>query len=231
MLKRLAILLMGLLIGFEGFYAYQVWQLREHNPSTTAFMAERLRVLRAQHPAAAIRQRWVAYEAIGTPIKRAIIAAEDAKFARHYGFDWDGIQRALEKNLEQGEIVAGGSTISQQLAKNLFLSGERSLLRKGQEAVLTVMLEALLGKRRILEIYLNTIEWGDGLFGVEAAARHYFGIKAAALNPDQAARLAAIVPRPRYYHRHGWTPAALQRAATIRTRMDRAELPGDTGAF
>ena len=111
------------------------------------------------------------YERISANLKRAMVAAEDAKFVDHEGFDWDGIQLALEKNQKKGRVVAGGSTITQQLAKNLFLSPSRSYLRKAEEAVITVMLEALLPKRRILEIYLNVIEWGSGVFGAEAAAR------------------------------------------------------------
>jgi monofunctional biosynthetic peptidoglycan transglycosylase len=114
-------------------------------------------------------------------ISSAVIAAEDAKFIDHEGFDWEGIQRALEKNQRRGKVVSGGSTISQQLAKNLLLSGERSYLRKGQEAVVTVMIEGVTSKRRILEIYLNVAEWGEGVFGAEAAARHYFGVNAANL--------------------------------------------------
>src|SRR5262245_56630149 len=118
-----------------------------------------------------------------------MVAAEDAKFVDHEGFDWDGIQLALEKNQRKGRVVAGGSTIPQQRAKNLFLTPSRSYWRKGQEAVVTVMLQALLTKRRILELYLNVIEWGNGIFGAEAAARRYFGVSAAQLTPEQAARL------------------------------------------
>ena len=124
------------------------------------------------------------------------------KFVDHEGFDWDGIQKALEKNQKRGKAVAGGSTISQQLAKNLFLSGERSYWRKGQEAVITLMLEYALDKRRILELYLNVAEWGEGVFGCEAAARHYFNVSASQLSAEQSARLAAMLPRPQYYDRN-----------------------------
>ena len=141
----------------------------------------------------------------GTEIALAcdmIIAAEDMKFVDHEGFDWEGIQRAMEKNQKKGKAVAGGSTITQQLAKNLFLSGSRSYIRKGEEAIITLMLEAVLDKRRILELYLNVAEWGNGVFGAEAAARHYYGASAASLGPEQAARLAAMLPRPQFYDRN-----------------------------
>ena len=145
---------------------------------------------------AALKHRWVPYDKISIHLKRALIAAEDAKFFVHEGFDIEGIEKALKKNEKKGRVVAGGSTISQQLAKNLFLSGERSYWRKGQEALITLMLEKMMPKRRILEIYLNVIEWGDGVYGAEAAARHYYRSSAANLGPAQAARLAVMVPRP-----------------------------------
>jgi monofunctional biosynthetic peptidoglycan transglycosylase len=141
----------------------------------------------------------VPYERISIHLKRAIVAAEDAKFLELEGFDAEGIQAAVEKNLKKGKLVAGGSTISQQLAKNLLLSGERSFIRKGQEAVITLMFESTWSKRRILEVYLNVIEWGNGIYGAEAAARRYYKTSAAKLNRDQAARMAAMVPNPRWY--------------------------------
>jgi len=172
-----------------------------------------------------LQQQWVDYARIAAPLKRAVIVAEDAKFAEHEGFDWEGIQRALDKNQQKGRAVAGGSTISQQLAKNLFLSGERSYLRKGQEALITLMLEAVMDKPRILEIYLNVAEWGEGIFGAEAAARHYFGASAAKLTHEQAARLAAMLPRPRYYDTHRASPYLSQYTARILARMPSAQLP------
>src|SRR3990172_3952906 len=144
----------------------------------------RLARLREKNPRATLQHHWVPYGRISLNLKRAIIAAEDAKFLDHEGFDWDSIAKAYEKNLKKGKIVSGGSTITQQLAKNLFLSGERTWWRKAQEAVITVMLETIMSKRRILEIYLNVIEWGSGVFGAEAAAQHHFGIPAAALPPQ-----------------------------------------------
>ena len=206
------------------FLARLVWW-RSHDPPSTAFIAREQERLRVRDPGAQVRQKWVAYPRISTHLKRAVVAAEDAKFADHEGFDWEAMQKAWEKNQKRGRVVAGGSTISQQLAKNLFLSGRRTPWRKGQEAVITVMLEAVMDKRRILEIYLNVIEWGDGVFGAEAAARHYFAAAAGTLTPEQAARLAAMVPNPRYYDRHRATPWLDRKTAIILARMPSAEVP------
>ena len=184
--------------------------------------------LASQHPddEFELKHQWVAYPAISLQLKRALVASEDAKFLQHEGFDWEGIQTAWEKNLAKGRIVAGGSTISQQLAKNLFLSSQRTPWRKAEEAVITVMLEAVMDKRRIFEIYLNVIEWGDGVFGAEAAARHYFRTPAARLSAAQAARLAAMVPNPRYYDAHRNDRSLARKAAIIQRRMAYADVPG-----
>ena len=206
-------------------FAARVWWYRDHNPATTAFMQSRLERLKEEKPQARLRHAWIAYDRISPHLKRAIVAAEDARFMEHEGFDWDAIEKAREKNRRKGRIVSGGSTISQQLAKNLFLSAERTPWRKGQEALITVMIEHILDKRRILEIYLNVIEWGDGVFGAEAAARHYFGTNATALNADQSARLAAIVPNPRFYDRNRNTPWIERKTRMILARMPAAELP------
>jgi monofunctional biosynthetic peptidoglycan transglycosylase len=191
----------------------------------TSVMAARLDGLQAKNPQAGLTHRWVDYDRISAHLKRAVISAEDAKFIDHEGFDWEGIQRALEKNQRRGKVVAGGSTISQQLAKNLLLSGERSYLRKGQEAVVTVMIEGVMSKRRILEIYLNVAEWGEGVFGAEAAARHYFGVSAANLSPEQAARLAAMLPRPRFYDRNRGSRYLATYSERILARMPSAQVP------
>ena len=203
----------------------RIWWWKDHNPQDTAFMRARMEQLRARDPQAKLRHSWVSYDRVATSLKRAVVVAEDAKFADHEGFDWEAIEKAREKNLKKGRIVAGGSTISQQLAKNLFLSGERSALRKGQEALITVMIEHVMDKRRILEIYLNVIEWGEGTFGAEAAARHYYGVAAKALAPEQSARLAAMVPNPRFYDRNRGTDFLARRTQTILARMPQAELP------
>jgi monofunctional biosynthetic peptidoglycan transglycosylase len=188
-------------------------------------MERRLDELRARHPKATLRYHFVPYSRIASSLKRAMIAAEDARFVDHEGFDWEGIQRALEKNERRGRIVAGGSTISQQLAKNLFLSPERSYWRKAEEAVITLMLEAILDKRRIFELYLNVIEWGNGVFGADAAARRYFGVGAASLSAEQAARLAAMAPNPRFYERNQGAPGLNRKIRIIEARMPAAELP------
>ncbi|MCC7483752.1 MAG: monofunctional biosynthetic peptidoglycan transglycosylase [Burkholderiales bacterium] len=206
------------------FLAHIAWWA-SHDPGSTAFMRARLEILREEDPGARLKHRWVPYARISAHLKRAIIAAEDAKFATHRGFDWEAIRKAHERNVREGEVVAGASTITQQLAKNLFLSGERAWWRKVEEAAIAVMLEVMLDKRRILEIYLNVIEWGDGVFGAEAAARHHFGVSAAALTPQQAAHLAAMVPSPRQYRAGQTTPYLAGRAATILARMNGAAVP------
>lgn len=195
------------------------------NPGTTRFMEIRLAELRQKNPAARLQQQWVPYEKISPHLKRAIIASEDAKFVDHEGFDWEGMQKALEKNQKRGRFVAGGSTISQQLAKNLFLTPTKSYVRKVEEAIITLMLENLWSKRRIFEVYLNVIEWGNGVFGAEAAARHYYNLGAAQLGPEQAARLAGMVPNPRYYDRNRAAPGLGRKTAIILGRMPGAEVP------
>ena len=211
--------------------AVQLWFLghilyfASFNPSTTAFMEHRLQQLRANGGGVKLRRQWVAYERISAHLKRAVVAAEDARFLDHEGFDWEAIQKAMAKNERQGKVVSGASTISQQLAKNLFLSGERSWLRKGEEAAITWMMERILSKRRILELYLNVAEWGEGVFGAEAAARYHFGISAAALGPEQAAWLAAILPSPRRYERGAITRYSVDRAASIFARMQSTQIP------
>lgn len=196
-----------------------------HNPSSTSFMDVRLAELREHNPKARLQHKWVDYQHISINLKRAVVASEDAKFTDHDGFDWDGIQKAYEKNLKKGHIVAGGSTISQQLAKNLFLSTSRTPWRKGEEAIITMMLEKMMSKRRILEIYLNVIEWGNDVFGAEAAARHYFGVSARQLSSYQAARLAAVIPNPRFYDKRGNTRYLARRTGTIQARMYQSEVP------
>ena len=212
-------------------FLYQIWVLLhilwwvDHNPESTAFMEARLEVMQEANPKAQLQQQWVTYARMSAHLKRGVIAAEDSKFVEHNGFDWNGIETAFEKNMKKGKIVAGGSTISQQLAKNLFLSGHRTPWRKAQEVVITFMLEKLMSKRRILEIYLNVIEWGDGVFGAEAAARHYFHANARVVGPAEAARLAAMIPNPRFYDKHRNTRFLNRHAATIQARMRLVKVP------
>ena len=222
---RLVLLSLIALTLLQFWFFACVWYWSVYNPDTTAFMRSRLERMREERPGARLYYQWVPYSAISPHLKRAVIAAEDAKFLQHDGFDWEGIRKAYEKNVREGELVAGGSTISQQLAKNLFLSGDRTWWRKAQEAAITVMLELIMTKRRILELYLNVIEWGEGVFGAEAAARHHFSVKAAQLTPEQAARLAAMVPSPRRYAA-GQTTAYLQRRThTLLARMNQVRIP------
>jgi monofunctional biosynthetic peptidoglycan transglycosylase len=210
---------------------YQLWIFGHivywnfYNPATSAFMQERLDVLQEKKPGAMLRHQWVPYERISPNLKRAIIAAEDGKFLQHEGFDFEAIQKAYEKNLEKGKFVRGGSTISQQLAKNLFLSGKKTPWRKIEEAVITLMLENVMSKRRILEIYLNKIEWGNDVFGAEAASRHYYGVSASAITAKQAARLAAMVPNPRFYDLNRNTPWLLKKTDIILNRMVSTQIP------
>lgn len=217
--------LLLLVLGYQLWIFGHVWWWVDHNPANSAFMDERLDILQQNNPDAELRHKWVPYAKISGNLKRALVAAEDARFLRHDGFDWEGIQYAAEKNLKKGRIVAGGSTISQQLAKNLFLSGKRTPWRKLEEAVITVMLEQMMPKRRILEIYMNVIEWGNGVFGAQAAAHYYYHSSAASLSPGQAAKLAAMVPNPRYYDAHRNARGLLHRAAIIQARMGSAIIP------
>jgi monofunctional biosynthetic peptidoglycan transglycosylase len=206
-------------------YLARVWWWRDHNPQSTAFMEASVERMRAKKGEVKIVWTWVPYDRISPSLKRAIVAAEDARFTEHEGFDWDAIEKAMEKNRKKGKVVVGASTISQQLAKNLFLSADRTPWRKGQEALITVMIEQVMDKKRILEIYLNVIEWGDGIFGAEAAARHYYRASAASLGPEAAARLAAMVPNPRFYDRNRNTAWLAKKTEIILGRMPAAELP------
>jgi monofunctional biosynthetic peptidoglycan transglycosylase len=204
--------------------AHIAWY-RYYPPRETAFMTQRLAEARDRGRKIELRYAWVPYDRVATSMKRAMIAAEDAKFVEHSGFDWEGIEQAQEKNRRRGRVVAGGSTISQQLAKNLFLSPAKSYWRKLEEAVITVLLEAILPKQRIFELYLNVIEWGNGIFGVEAAARRYFRVDAHQLTAEQAARLAAMAPAPRVFERNPESAYLAGRVATILARMPSAQVP------
>jgi len=209
----------------QAWFFLQVLWWNTHNPPVSAFMRERLEQMRRDNPRARLQHQWDPYARISTNLKRAVVAAEDAKFIDHAGFDWEAIQKAIEKNEREGKVVAGASTISQQLAKNLFLSGERTWTRKGEEAAITWMIEATMSKRRILELYLNFAEWGEGIFGAEAAARHHFGVSAATLTAEQAAWLAAILPSPMRYDRGRTTRYLSGRVHIILSRMPAAQIP------
>jgi monofunctional biosynthetic peptidoglycan transglycosylase len=223
----LSLLLAPILIvlALQLYFFVQIWWWVDHNPETTSFMRHQRALLQEKNPNLKLQQQWVPYSRISNNLKRAIIASEDSNFSEHEGIDWDALQKAYEKNSKKGKVVAGGSTITQQLAKNLFLSGERSYLRKAQEFVITYMIEYWMDKERIFEIYLNVVEWGTGVFGAEAAARHYFGVSAANLSAGQAARLAVMLPNPRFYDKHRGSAYLMQRTGLILRRMGAAELP------
>lgn len=216
------------------------------NPESTTFQRSEAYLIAKRTGTLKWHQQWVPYSTLPDNLKRAVIASEDASFVEHDGVDMAALEKAWEKNAQaeqraeksasrastqrtmpavKAPKIVGGSTITQQLAKNLFLSGERTLLRKGQELVLTLLLESLLGKQRILEIYLNSVEWGEGIFGAEAAAQHYYRKSAAKLTAYEAARLAVMLPRPRYFETHGNSGYLAARAGTITARMGDVELP------
>ncbi len=235
-------------VALELFFVVRIALMAWIDPQSTTFQrseAWQIAVHGRANGGKAWQQDWVPYERIADNLKRAVIASEDSDFIRHTGVEWDAIEKAYRRN-EKAEALAarraaqsivegkpppapklrGGSTITQQLAKNLLLSGERTMLRKGQELVLTTLLELLLDKRRIFEIYLNNVEWGEGVFGAEAAAQHYFGKPAARLNAAEAARLAVMLPSPKFFERRIMSSAYLSsRCATIMARMRAADPP------
>ena len=257
-LVRFLVLLLLSTIALQLFFLSRVALMVVVDPQSTSFQRSEIWRLAVETHAVLWSQQWRPSARLGEPLKRAVIASEDARFADHTGVEWDALESAWERNQraqaradrlnEQAQRhgagpnakpapterprtrpapvkVVGGSTITQQLAKNLFLSSERNFVRKGQEFVITLMLETLLGKRRILEIYLNSVEWGEGVFGAQAAARHYFHVDADQLAPMQAARLAVMLPAPKRFEKRPASPYVLARAATVAARMPEVELP------
>ena len=239
LLRWLAVLLMAVL-ALQLFFVLRIAAMAVLDPQSTAFQRSEAWRIGTEKDRLQWRQQWVGYGQISDHLKRAVIASEDDGFSNHDGVDWDALEKAWQKNAKaearaaknaaaakagRAPKVVGGSTITQQLAKNLFLSGERNLLRKGQEFVLTLLLEALLSKQRILEIYLNSVEWGEGVFGAEAAAQHYFRKPAAKLTAPEAARLAVMLPRPRYFEKLPSSGYLAERAAVIVERLPNAQLP------
>jgi len=203
---------------------YPVSELARHAPRRTALMLQREAEARRQGRRYAIDTHWVSLERISPLLRRAVLIAEDDKFFSHGGFDWSEIREAARKNLEKRRVVRGASTLTQQLAKNLYLGDRRTLTRKIEEALLAVRLERALSKRRIFELYLNEIEWGDGIYGAEAAARRYFGIPASELDPRQAVLLAAVIINPRRYSVLEPSRRIEKRARMIASRMRRRGL-------
>ena len=253
LLRFIALLALSVL-ALQLYFALRIALMLAVDPQSTSFQrSEAWRLLTQQHRLL-WSQQWVGYERISSHLKRAVIASEDAAFTDHSGVDWEALEKAWEKNVraqaraerinerlaqrhgakavtaakpprQAVPKVIGGSTITQQLAKNLFLDGERSLPRKGQEFLLTFMLEAMLPKQRILEIYLNNVEWGEGVFGAQAAARHYFHVDAAQLGAYPAARLAVMLPAPKRFEKRPDSPYVSGRAGTIVARMAAVDLP------
>ena len=219
-LARMVMLLIGFILLVQlWIFASLAWW-RTQPVDTTLFM--RLVYWADLKP---IQQTWRDYDDISNNFKHAILAAEDAKFMQHHGFDWSGIQSAMERNNDKGTVVAGGSTISQQLAKNLFLYNKRSFIRKGQEAIATMMMERMWSKQRILEVYMNSVELGNNIYGVEAAAQFYFGKIAKNLSREQAAFLAAILPNPKYYQDHQSDRKIINRKRMILRYMGNSQIP------
>ena len=249
LLWRLGALLLIGLVALQLYFLARVALMTVVDPQSTTFQRSEVARLVVEKHQVLWSQQWVAYAQISTHLKRAVIASEDAGFSEHSGVEWDALEKAWERN-QRAETRAerinqkvqkptpagkpaprvepklvGASTITQQLAKNLFLGSERSLPRKAQEFVITFMLEALLSKQRILEIYLNNVEWGEGVFGAEAAARHYFRVSAAQLGPSQAARLAVMLPAPKRFEKRPDSAYVVGRAATVVARMGAVEAP------
>ena len=237
-LTRWLVLVLLAALGLQLFFVLRIAAMAWWNPASTSFQrSEAWRIVRAQHNLP-WRQEWLPYERISVHLKRAVVVSEDDIFAHHEGVQWDAIEKAWVQNsrAQQKAVqgphqrqappkIVGGSTITQQLAKNLLLSGERTWVRKAQEFALTLGLEAMLSKRRILEIYLNSVEWGEGVFGAEAAAQHYFGKSAQHLSEWEAARLAVMLPRPKYFERLPGSGYLAQRTEVIVARMGTARLP------
>jgi monofunctional biosynthetic peptidoglycan transglycosylase len=238
-------------VALQLYFLLRVAAMALVDPSSTTFQRSEIWRLAVDRQALDWSQEWADYDRISTHLKRAVIASEDAGFAEHSGIEWDAIERAWERNLRAQERadrlnqsllqrrptagaqpaalrepkVVGGSTITQQLAKNLFLSGERTAVRKAQEFAITLMLEAVLSKQRILEIYLNHVEWGEGRFGAQAAARHYFRTDASQLSPLQAARLAVMLPAPKRFEKRPGSAYVQGRAAAVAARMAGVQAP------
>ncbi len=242
-------------VALQLFFVVRIATMAVIDPQSTSFQRSEAWRIATEKRQLRWRQQWVPYSRISDNLKRAVIASEDGSFANHEGVDWEALEKAWQRNTRAEEQaqrqierqaarrsaskaaaaqparpvrapkVVGGSTITQQLAKNLLLSGERTLLRKGQEIVLAFLLERMLNKERILEIYLNSVEWGEGVFGAEAAAQHYYRKPSSQLSAYESARLAVMLPRPRYFEKLPNSGYLASRASTIAARMRDAELP------
>lgn len=224
-LWRLFVWFVLAILAYQAYLFGSVVWYRWFNPQETAFMADEQARLSKLDPPKSIEQVWVPFNQISRYAKRAVIASEDTGFTEHSGIEWEAIEQAARANFVSGQIRLGGSTITMQVAKNLFLSSDRSYIRKAQEIVIAFMIELAWDKQRILEVYLNVAEWGVGVFGVEAAAKHYFGVPASRLNPRQAAWLAAILPAPKRYDRQRQSAWVERKTNIILRRMPQVQIP------
>ncbi len=224
MKKIIKFLLLALALLQSYFFVQVVW-LSNINPRSSAFMSAEKNRLQKIYPNFQLQYRWKDYKNISIHIKQAVIASEDANFTQHDGVDWDALEKAAKENVAHGKVKRGGSTITMQLSKNLFLSADQSYLRKAQEMIITGMIELVMSKRRILELYLNIAEWGVGVFGIESASQHYFGISASQLSREQAAWLAAILPAPRRFDQMRSSTWAQQKESILLQRMPMVKLP------
>jgi len=220
-LKRLIFIILILLSGFitYQFFYPDVSKLKKKNPEKTAMMEYREEEWSQKGKKYKINQKWIPYNRISPYMTKAVLIGEDDKFWQHEGFDYEAMQKAIDKDIKAKKFKLGGSTISQQLAKNLYLSPSKNPIRKIREAIITWRLEKALSKKRILEIYLNVAEWGEGVFGIEAASRHYYGIPASSLSPEQSARLASVLPNPRKFNPLGEQKYVVHRANLIYSIM------------
>ena len=223
--KRVLLWVVVVVLAYQAYLLGCVVWYRWFDPQETAFMTSEQARLTRLDPPREIEQRWVPYDQISRYIKRAVIASEDTGFVDHHGVEWEAIEQAARANLASGKIRLGGSTITMQVAKNLFLSSDRSYVRKAQELVIATMIDFVWDKRRILEVYLNIAEWGVGVFGIDAAARHYYGMPAARLNPRQAAWLAAILPAPKRYDQNRSSAWVQRKTGVILRRMPQVQIP------
>ena len=228
-LCQLAVAAAGLIMLYQVWLFLWVCWYSIFNPWGSAIMSQQASILSQRNPPVAIRYEWVSYDQISDNLKKAVIASEDANFVSHGGIEWDAIEQAWRYNTAQSKKgrnkIRGGSTISQQLAKNLFLSNDRSYIRKGQELIITFMLETVMSKERILELYLNLAEWGTGIFGAQAASQHYYKTDASKLSQKQAAQLAVLLPNPRVYGANIGSRYVQSRTRTIQARMKSAKIP------
>ncbi|MBI5198752.1 MAG: monofunctional biosynthetic peptidoglycan transglycosylase [Nitrospirae bacterium] len=213
-------LLIFILLSISGLVYYtftfpNISKLKKENPKKTSFMEYRERASKKKGKSYKITQIWVPLSTVPSYFIKAALIAEDDKFWSHEGFDFEAIKKAIEKDIKKGKFAFGGSTITQQLARNLYLTPEKTLLRKIKEAIITWRIERVITKKRILELYLNVVEWGDGIFGIEAASRYYYNKPSSELTPEESARLAAVLPNPKRYSPTGESKYIEMRARLI----------------